>query len=100
MIDLFLITMAIANSLLLLVFYRTLNVKTEARNKTFHFQFTDGLDFINYLAKDFLLSMILTHLMLFCGLGERFALWIAAGLHIIADILIVSLRYLKHRQHA
>lgn len=100
MTDLFLITMAIVNSLLLLVFYRTLHVKAEARNKIFHFQFSDGLDFINYLAKDFLLSMILTHLMLFCGLGERFALWIAAGLHIIADILIVSLRYLKHRQNA
>ena len=35
MTDLFLITMAIVNSLLLLVFYRTLHVKAEARNKTF-----------------------------------------------------------------
>ena len=49
MTDLFLITMAIVNSLLLLVFYRTLHVKAEAKNKIF---------------------------------------------------LIVSLRYLKHRQHA
>ena len=100
MMDLFLIAMAVVNALLLLAFYRILHVNPEAKNKMFYFQFNDGLDFINYLAKDFLLSMILTHLMLFCGLGERFALWIAAGLHIIADILIVSLRYLKHRQHA
>ena len=62
------------------------------------FQFNDGLDFINYLAKDFLFFMILAHLMLFCGLEECLTLWIAGGLHIVADILIITLRYLRHRQ--
>ena len=42
--------------------------------------------------------MILAHLMLFCGLGECLTLWIAGGLHIVADILIITLRYLRHRQ--
>ena len=53
---------------------------------------------INYLAKDFLFFMILAHLMLFCGLEECLTLWIAGGLHIVADILIITLRYLRHRQ--
>ena len=70
MIDLFLIAMAVVNALLLLAFYRILHVNPEAKNKIFYFQFNDGLDFINYLAKDFLFFMILAHLMLFCGLGE------------------------------
>ena len=56
-------------------------------NKIFYFQFNDGLDFINYLAKDFLFFMILAHLMLFCGLGECLTLWIAGGLHIVAQPL-------------
>ena len=97
MIDLFLIAMAVANALLLLVFCRMLHVNPEVKNKMFYFQFNDGLDFINYLAKDFLLFMILAHLMLFCGL-EGLTLWIAGGLHIVADILIITLRYLRHRQ--
>ena len=42
--------------------------------------------------------MILAHLMLFCGLEECLTLWIAGGLHIVADILIITLRYLRHRQ--
>ena len=79
--------MAVVNALLLLAFYRILHVNPEAKNKMFYFQFNDGLDFINYLAKDFLFFMILAHLM-----------WIAGGLHIVADILIITLRYLRHRQ--
>ena len=78
MTDLFLIVMAVVNALLLLAFYRILHVNPEAKNKMFYFQFNDGLDFINYLAKDFLFFMILAHLML--------------------DILIITLRYLRHRQ--
>ena len=62
MMDLFLIAMAVANALLLLVFYRMLHVNPEVKNKMFYFQFNDGLDFINYLAKDFLFFMILAHL--------------------------------------
>ena len=89
--DLFLIAMAVANALLLFAFYRILHVNPEAKNKMFYFQFNDGLDFINYLAKDFLFFMILAHLMLL-------TLWIAGGLHIVADILIITLRYLRHRQ--
>ena len=68
MMDLFLIAMAVANALLLLVFYRMLHVNPEVKNKMFYFQFNDGLDFIN------------------------------CGLHIVADILIITLRYLRHRQ--
>ena len=75
MMDLFLIAMAVANALLLFAFYRILHVK-----------------------KDFLFFMILAHLMLFCGLEECLTLWIAGGLHIVADILIITLRYLRHRQ--
>ena len=80
MMDLFLIAMAVANALLLFAFYRILHVNPEAKNK------------------DFLFFMILAHLMLFCGLGECLTLWIAGGLHIVADILIITLRYLRHRQ--
>ena len=98
MMDLFLIAMAAANALLLFAFYRILHVNPEAKNKMFYFQFNDGLDFINYLAKDFLFFMILAHLMLFCGLEECLTLWIAGGLHIVADIMIITLRYLRHRQ--
>ena len=90
--DLFLIVMAVANALLLFAFYRILHVNPEAKNKMFYFQFNDGLDL------DFLFFMILAHLMLFCGLGECLTLWIAGGLHIVADILIITLRYLRHRQ--
>ena len=68
MMDLFLIAMAVVNALLLLAFYRILHVNPEAKNKMFYFQFNDGLD------------------------------WIAGGLHIVADILIITLRYLRHRQ--
>ena len=50
--------MAIVNALLLLAFYHILHVNPEAKNKMFYFQFNDGLDFINYLAKDFLFFMI------------------------------------------
>ena len=102
--DLFLIAMAVANALLLFAFYRILHVNPEAKNKMFYFQFNDGMDFINYLAKDFLFFMILAHLMLFCGLEECLTLWkcltlwIAGGLHIVADILIITLRYLRHHQ--
>ena len=71
--DLFLIVMAVVSALLLLAFYRILHVNPEVKNKIFYFQFNDGLDFINYLAKDFLFFMILAHLMLFCGLGECLA---------------------------
>ena len=98
MIDWFLIAMSVVNALLLLAFYHILHVNPEAQNKMFYFQFNDGLDFINYLAKDFLLFMILAHLMLFCGLEGCLTLWIAGGLHLVADILIITLRYLRHRQ--
>lgn len=90
MIDLWLIIVALLNTLLLFLFDKKIpyNPGSEKR-KIFSLHIDDGLDFIKTFSKDFFLSMIFTRLLLLIGIVENIVLWIICGIHIVVDIIIV-----------
>lgn len=91
MIDLWLIIIASLNTLLLFLLNKKFPYNAEGgeKQKLFSLHIDDGLAFINTLSRDFLLSMIFTHLLLFMGTVENIVLWIICGIHIVIDIIIV-----------
>lgn len=91
MIDLWLIVIASLNTLLLFLLNKKFpyNSNGEKKRKIFSLHIDDGLAFINTLSRDFLLSMIFTHLLLFIGIVENIVLWIICGIYIVVDIILV-----------
>lgn len=91
MIDLWLIIIASSNTLLLFLLNKKIPHGPEGgkKRKLFSLHIDDGLAFIDTLSRDFLLSMIFTHLLLFTGIVENIVLWIICGIHIVMDIIIV-----------
>lgn len=90
MIDLWLITIALLNTLLLFLLNKKFPYNSEReKRKIFSLHIDDGLAFINTLSRDFLLSIIFTHLLLFIGMAESIVLWIICGIHIVVDAIIV-----------
>lgn len=99
MIDLWLIVIALLNTVLLFLLNKKYPYNStqggDGKRKIFSSNIDDGLAFINTLSKDFLLSMIFAHLLLFIGIVENIVLWIVCGIHIVIDIIIVINR-MKH----
>lgn len=89
MIDLWLIIIALLNTLLLFLFNKKYPFNSETKRKIFSLHIDNGLTFINTLSSDFLLSMIFAHLLLFISIVENIVLWIICGIHILTDVLIV-----------
>lgn len=90
MIDLWLIIIALLNTLLLFLFNKKFPYNSRSdKRKIFSLHIDDGLAFINALSRDFLLSMIFTHLLLFIGVVENIVLWVICGIHVVVDIIIV-----------
>lgn len=88
--DLWLILIALANTLLLLLLHRTLHVKAETVRRFLTFRFADSLDFFDHLVKDILVSLIIAHLMIYLGAGKTCTLIAVIALHIIADIPVTA----------
>ncbi len=91
MIDLWLIIIASLNTLLLFLLNKKFpyNSGEKEKRKIFSLHIDDGLAFINTLSRDFLMSIIFTHLLLFIGIVENIVLWIICGIHIVVDIIMV-----------
>lgn len=89
MIDLWLIIIALLNTLLLLLFDKKFPYNPKER-KLFFLHIDSGLTFVYTLASDFLLSMIIAHSMQFMDVKENIILWIICGIHIVADIFILT----------
>lgn len=94
MIDLWLIIMAVGNTMLLFVLYKLLAVKPIEENRLFTFQFVDVLDFCTHFTRDFLLSLIISRFMFVFGLTELNVLLTLVVVHVVADIL-VSVHYVN-----
>lgn len=92
MIDLWLIIIALLNTLLLFLLNKKYPYNSirggEGKRKIFSLHIDGGLDFINALSRDFLLSMIFTHLLLFIGILENIVLWVICSIHVVVDIII------------
>lgn len=93
MIDLWLIVIALLNTVLLFLINKKYPYNStrggEGKRKIFSLHIDDGLDFIKTFSKDFFLSMIFTRLLLLIGIVENIVLWIICGIHIVVDIIIV-----------
>ena len=95
MTDMWLLVMALMNTVLLFGVYKELSVEMKSRFKLIVFEFNDNADFFWNFFKVMLLSVIIAHLMLYFGLKDSTVLWIVAGLYAAADILII-LNYKRH----
>lgn len=96
MSDLWLIILAVVNTLLLLICYKIL-IKKEINIHTWYFIRLDNLiDYISILAKDFLISMLYDRTLTLGGVNECFIWTSLLILHIITDILIIRI-YFKHK---
>lgn len=96
MSDLWLIILAVVNTLLLLICYKIL-IRKEINIHTWYFIRLDNLiDYISILAKDFLISMLYDRILTLGGVNECFIWTSLLILHIITDILIIRI-YFKHK---
>lgn len=97
MLDLKVILTALINTLLLLLLCRALHVKVKASKRFLTFQFADWQDFFDFLVKDMLISILLTHLMIFFGVDACCVLWGIIAIHIAVDIP-VTVYYCRNRE--
>lgn len=96
MSDIWLIILAVVNTLLLLICYKIL-IRKAINIHTWYFIRLDNLiDYISILAKDFLISMLYDRILTLCGVNECFIWTSLLILHIITDILIIRI-YFKHK---
>ena len=94
-VELWLIGIAMVNTLMLLLTYHKLSVKRESNYKLLTFAFNNTADFFFNLFKDLLASFIIGHTIIYFGIDMSTSLLIVAGLHIALDLLII-MSYMHH----
>ena len=94
-VELWLIGIAVVNTLLLLLTYHKLSVERESNYKVLTFAFNNAADIFFNLFKDLLASFVIGHTIIYFGIDVSTSLLIVAGLHIALDLLII-MSYIHH----